>query len=76
MPFENKLDILLKELQPHASQIASLSGPCNICIQAAIEGYRDANNGRHLRQDVIAAIAEMKASLDLDQYIYGPDLPE
>lgn len=75
---EDKLRSLLDQIQPATEQIVELveQYSCRVCIHIGYQGYKDQMWGWHADQQTIQRISSLHASLDLDLYASGPDLPE
>ena len=71
-----KLDLLLDKLKPAAPRIAELAREADVTLSICYEGCKEWLGGWDADPPTLRRIAALGASLHLDLYASGPDLPE
>jgi hypothetical protein len=75
---EEKLKVLLEEVNPAVAQIADLRPMCDVGVMVVFEGWGGdwQFGGIHFETEIVQGLAALGATLDLDLYAFGPDMPD
>jgi len=75
---EEKLESLLRSIEPATAAIASLRPSAQVQIAIVYKGWsgNPQFGGMSVSADAVAALARLGADLDFDLYAYGPPMPE
>ena len=73
---EQKLEVLLASIEVCKTELKLLSKFCSLTFTVCYEGYKDWMGEVVLSPNQVKRIAELDASVWIDLYASGPDIPE